>query len=185
MSKDAQQPEYLILGEVLRPHGVRGEVRMRILTAYPERLASIETVFLGEDPMQPRATAYKLEQVRMHQNYGLLKLAGIDDRNQAERLRALYVMTTLDQAVPLEEDEFYLYELIGMTVKTEDGQTLGTLREVLETGANDVYIIDSPHYGEVLIPVLDDIILKTDNDQGVLTVRLPQGLLPDSPAEDA
>ncbi len=181
---DSSPPEYLILGEILRPHGVRGELRMRILTSYPEHLSELETVYLGRDPQKANAAEYSVEHIRMHQAYGLLKLKGIDDRDQADRLRTLYVMAALEDAVPLEDDEFYLYELIGMTVQTDDGKTLGTISEVLETGANEVYIVDSPQYGEVLIPVTDETILKTDTDAGVITVKLPEGLLPHS-SQDA
>jgi 16S rRNA processing protein RimM len=184
MPSKSETPEYLILGEILRPHGIRGELRMRILTAYPEHLSELETVYLGRDPYKSTATAYTVEHIRMHQAYALLKFKGIDDRDQADRLRTLYVMTTLEDAVPLEDDEFYLYQLIGMTVKTDNGATLGTLTEVLETGANEVYIVDSPQYGEVLIPVLDETILKIDPDTNLVIVKLPEGLLPRS-SEDA
>jgi 16S rRNA processing protein RimM len=181
---DSATPEYLILGEILRPHGIRGELRMRILTAYPEHLSELENVYLGRDPMKANAVSYSVEHIRMHQAYGLLKLKGIDDRDQADRLRTLYVMANLEDAIPLEDDEIYLYELIGMTVKTDDGKTLGTISEVMETGANEVYIIDSPQYGEILIPVTDETLLKIDSDTDIVTVKLPEGLLPHS-SEDA
>jgi 16S rRNA processing protein RimM len=181
---DSPSPQYLILGEVLRPHGVRGEVRVRLMTAYPERLSAIETLYLGRDPMQATAAAYRMEAIRIHQGVALLKLKGIDDRDQAERLRKLYIMASLDNAVPLEDDEFYFYELIGMTVQTDNGKTLGTISEILETGANEVYIVDSPQFGEVLIPVIDDVVLKIDPDAGLIVVKLPEGLLPGT-AEDA
>jgi 16S rRNA processing protein RimM len=173
----ADAPQYLILGEVLRPHGVRGELRIRILTDYPERIVAGKTIYLGED-IEGKATPYQVEHLRTNKEFGLLKLRGIDDRDQADLLRQLLVLTELDDAVPLDEGEFYLYEMIGLDVQTEDGESLGTLVEVLETGANDVYIINSPRYGEVLIPAIEQTILKTDIDAGVMTVRLPEGLLP-------
>jgi len=176
--RDSATPEYLILGEVLRPHGIRGELRVRILTAHPDHLSELETVYLGRDPMKSTATVYRVEHIRMHQAYALLKLKGIDDRDQADRLRTLYVMAALEDAVPLEDDEFYLYQLIGMAVETVDGEKLGTVAEVLETGANEVYIIDSPKYGELLVPVLDDVVLKIDTDASLIIVKLPDGLLP-------
>jgi 16S rRNA processing protein RimM len=173
----ADTPQYLILGEVLRPHGVRGELRIRILTDYPERIVAGKTIYLAED-IDSKATPYQVEHLRTNKEFGLLKLRGIDNRDQAELMRELLVLTDIDDAVPLDEGEFYLYELIGLDVQTEDGESLGTLIEVLETGANDVYIVDSPRYGEVLIPAIDEAILKTDIDAGVMTVRLPEGLLP-------
>lgn len=171
------QPKHLILGEILRPHGVRGELRVRLLTDYPERISKLDSVYLGTDP-NGKVTRYSLESMRMNQAYGLLKLKGVDDRGAADRLRQLYVMVELGSAIPLEEGEFYLYQLIGLEVRDEAGETLGTLTEVLETRANDVYVVKSPRYGEILIPVLNETILKTDIAAKVITVRLPDGLLP-------
>lgn len=171
-------PKYLLLGEVLRPHGVRGEVRMRILTDHPERITELEAVYIGKSVEDSKVTTYTVEHMRGHQEYGLLKLKGIDDRDAADRLRGLFVMVDIANAVPLEEGEFYLYQLIGLRVETHDGQTLGTLTDVLETGANDVYVVQSPTRGEVLIPVLESIIVKTDIASGVVTVHLPDDFFP-------
>lgn len=171
-------PKYLLLGEVLRPHGIRGELRVRLLTDHPERINQLEQVFLGSGVDADDAQPFSVQHMRRNQEYGLLKLKGIDDRNAADLLRGLFVMVDFENAVPLEEGEFYLFQLIGLTVQLEDGSTLGTLVEVLETSANDVYIVDSPTYGEVLVPVTDETIINTDIDAGVVTVRLPEGLLP-------
>lgn len=174
-----ETPKYLAIGEILRPHGIRGELRLRILTDYPERIAHLETVYLGESASSSKLTPFQVQGNRMNSGYGLLKLRGIEDRDAADRLRGLFVLVDIDHAVPLEEGEFYLYQLIGIRVLLDDGQELGTLTEVLETGANDVYIVASPGYGEVLIPAIPDTILSTDIDGGMMTVRLPEGLLPD------
>lgn len=178
MSRDAERPAYLLLGEVLRPHGIRGELRIRLLTDYPERINDLEVVYLGEDVDDRAAVPYHVEHLRLHQGFGLLQLHEIRDRNLAERMRQLYVMVAIDDAVPLEEGEFYLYELIGLEVRTDEGEVLGTLVEVIETGANDVYVVEGDRYGEILIPVLDSTILRTDIEQGTVIVRLPEGLLP-------
>lgn len=171
------QPKHLILGEILRPHGIRGELRVRLLTDFPERIQQLERVYLGKDP-EGKVTPYHVEAMRRHQEYGLLKLKGVDDRDAADRLRQLLVMIDLAHAVPLEADEFYLYQLIGLEVRAETGESLGTLTEVLETRANDVYVVTSPRYGEVLIPVLPNTIIKTDIAAKQVIVRLPDGLLP-------
>jgi 16S rRNA processing protein RimM len=106
-------------------------------------------------------------------------LTDIDDRSDADMLRGLMVMVKLEDAVPLEDDEIYLYQLIGMTVITDAGETIGELTDVLETGANDVYIVKSSTYGEVLIPVTDETILETNVDGRTIIVALPEGLLPE------
>lgn len=180
-----EKPPFLLVGEVLRPHGVRGELRLRILTDYPERIGKLKTVYLGQPEKPERARPYRVEGMRMNGEYGLLKLHDIDDRDAGDRLREQYVMVSAEDAVPLDEGEFYLYELIGLNVQMETGEALGTLIEVLETGgANDVYLVRGDRYGEVLIPVLNETILKTDVDAGIITVRLPEGLLQPSADDD-
>jgi 16S rRNA processing protein RimM len=180
------QPAYLVLGEILRPHGVRGELRVRLMTEYPERIAKLKTVYLADRPEPTKPpTPYAVKGMRMNSGYGLLRLDGIDERNAADRLRGLLLLVDMENAVPLEEGEFYLYQMIGLTVQTVEGETLGKLEEVLETGANDVYIIDSPRYGEVLIPATEETIVKTDVDAGIMTVKLPEGLLINPPPDDA
>ena len=178
MSKSLS-PQYLLLGEILRPHGIRGELRMRVMTDYPEHITTRELVYLGDDPNANTAKQYQVQHMRMHKGYALLKLKDIDDRNHAELLRNLLVMVHIDDAVPLEDDEVYLYQLIGVTVRTDTGEVLGEISDVLETGANDVYIVQGQTYGEILIPVTDETIIATDIDDGVVIVSLPDGLLPD------
>ena len=179
------KPGYLLIGEILRPHGIRGELRMRVLTDYPERIEGLGHVYLGTGPESHKITRHPVEHMRMHKEYGLLKLADVADRSQADFMRGLYVMIPLEQAIPLKDDEIYLFQLIGMQVQTEDNRLLGEITDVIETGANDVYIIDSPDYGEVLIPITEETLLDTDPDSGVVTVRLPDGLLPGLQVSDS
>lgn len=172
-------PQYLMLGKVLRPHGVRGELRLSILTDYPERVNDLETVYIGKDIDDDRAKPYTVSNARLHQKYILLTLDEVQGRDAAERYRDLFVMVTLEDAVPLDEGEFYLFEVVGCDVKTDDGKTLGKIRDVLETGANDVYVIDTDEYGDVLLPVIEDTIIEHDIENGVVHVKLLDGLLPD------
>lgn len=173
-------PRYLLLGEILRPHGIRGELRVRILTDYPERIPELRHIYIGSSPDAADARRFEVEHMRMHKEYGLLKLTEIHDRDAADLLRQRYVMVRLEDAIPLEDGEFYLYQLIGVMVQTADGTELGKITDVLETGANDVYIVDSPSYGEVLIPVTTETIISTDIDARLIIVDLPAGLLPQS-----
>lgn len=173
-----QTPKYLLLGEVLRPHGVRGELRVRLLTDYPERISKLQSIYLGRNPdNESGIKRYGVEHMRMHQEYGLLKLVGVDDRDQADLLREQYVMVAFKDAVPLEEGEVYLFQIIGMQAVDEEGQDIGIITEILETGANDVYIIHSPRYGEVLFPAISENIIKIDSQSRIVTLRIPEGLL--------
>lgn len=174
-----KQPHYLLIGEILRPHGVQGEVRVRLLTDYPERLKSLKTVFLGTDPTRKEATRATLNSVRgIQDGYALMRLNDMRDRDEADTLRGLSVMIALADAVPLDDDEYYSYQLIGMTVETEAEGTIGTVSDVMETGANDVLVVESDYYGQVLLPAHDGTLVNIDFERGVILMQLPQGLLP-------
>ncbi len=178
MPRDTRKhPEYLILGEILRPHGVRGELRMRIVTDYPERLHELKKLYLGKSTSDKNLETVRLKSVRFHKDYALLTLNGISDRNQADTLRGKMVMIGIEDAVPLEDGEYYLFELIGLRV-VADGEEIGEITEVLQTGANDVYIVDGSRYGELLIPAHDETIINLDFDTETVTMTLPEGLLP-------
>lgn len=167
------EPRFLVIGEVLKPHGVRGEVRVMPHTELPERFTWLERVFLGEDAPRPVG----VEAVRFHKTWVLLKLAGCDDRDAAEQLRGTLILIPEDEAIPLDEDEYFLYELEGLQVVTDEGEELGVLREVIETKANNVFVVDGPR-GEVLLPDTDEVIQQIDFENGRITVHLLPGLLP-------
>src|SRR3990172_2135251 len=153
------QPPFLLLGRVLRPHGVRGELRVEVLTAYPERIGPGTVVYAGTDPANAAGAAeYEVVSARSHLQYLILRVAGVEDREGADLLRERYLMVPLEEAVPLEEDEFYLFQVIGLAVSTVEHESLGRVVDVLETGANDVYVVQGPR-GEILLPAIDDCIV--------------------------
>jgi 16S rRNA processing protein RimM len=161
----------LVIGEIIKPHGVRGEVRVLPSTDLPERFSWLKTVYIGRAEPRPAG----VEAVRSHQHWVLLKLAGIDNRDQAESLRGEWLQVPIDEAIPLEEDEYFLYQLVGLAVYDETGQQLGELVDVLETGANNVFVIRSPE-GELLLPDIDEVIREIDLESGRVIVRLLPGL---------
>ncbi|MCS7179492.1 MAG: ribosome maturation factor RimM [Anaerolineae bacterium] len=163
----------MTVGRILRPHGVRGEVRMEILTGYPERLSLHRVFYLG-----PQAQPYPVESIRFHQGAALIKLAGCDNRNAAETLRGLLVQIPLEDAVPLEEGEYYYFQVVGLEVFTEAGECLGRVMEVIETGANDVYVVQGPR-GEVLIPAVEDVVRELDLTARRMVIFPMPGLLED------
>lgn len=165
------EPRFLAVGRVLRPHGVRGELRVEIMTDHPERLSFHPVLYLG-----PEHTPYDLEGVRFHKGAALIKLTGCDDRNAAEALRNQLVQIPFEDAVPLEEGEFYEFQIMGAEVITETGETLGRVVEVIETGANDVYVVQGPR-GELLIPVIEDVVQELDLENQRMVVTLLPGLL--------
>ena len=174
---ERRTPQYLILGKISRPHGVRGEVRMRIVTDYPEQLHDLKKVYIGTSPDDDDIEAIELSKVRFHQDYALLTFKGVNNRDDVDKFRQKAVMIHIDNAIPLEDGEYYLFQLIGLTV-VADEQEIGIVKEVIETGANDVYVVDGDRYGEVLIPAHEETIIKIDFDTEIITMSLPEGLLP-------
>ncbi|MEO0560936.1 MAG: ribosome maturation factor RimM [Chloroflexota bacterium] len=174
-------PKYLLLGQVTRPHGVRGELRIRILTDYPERIGKLQRVFTSRKADDKQPKPYVIEGMRMNKGHGLLRLEDINDRDTADRLRQHFILVSVEDAVPLGDDEFYLYQVLGMQIETGDGLKLGTIKDIIETGANDVYVVDSPTYGEVLFPITPETLIEHDIDNGVVYVNLIDGILPEAP----
>lgn len=168
------EPLYLVVGKVLRPHGIRGELRMDIMTDYPERLVPGRMVYLGEEHRP-----FEIEAVRKHQGLLLLKLKQCNDRTMAESFYNAFVYVRLTDAVPLEEGEYYHFQLIGMRVETESGEYLGEITEVLDAqGANDVYVVQGPR-GEILIPGIQDVVRVLDVAARRMVIVPVPGLLGD------
>jgi 16S rRNA processing protein RimM len=168
------EPRFLLIGEVSKPHGVRGEVRVRPHTELPERFTWLEFVYLGQ--ANPRRVG--VESARIAGSSILLKLSGYDDRNAAETLRGEWLQVPEEEGIGLAEGEYYLYQLEGVNVVTEDGQPLGRIVSIIETGANNVFVVAGPR-GEILLPDTTEVVRELDLDQGLMTVRLIPGLLPE------
>lgn len=170
---DETEPRFLLIGEVVKPHGVRGEVRVRVHTEEAERFAWLETVYVGEHALQPMA----VEGARLHKGGVLLKLAGCDDRDAAERLRGAWLQIPETEALPLAENEYYLHELEGLQVFSETGDRLGELVDVIETKANNVFVVHDETGGELLLPDIAQVVREIDFENGRITVHLLPGLL--------
>lgn len=169
---DHTEPRFLVIGQVAKPHGVRGDVRVVLHTDLPERYTWLEEIYIGEQDPQPVPVEY----ARFHKNWVLLKLVGFDDRNAVESLRGQLLQVREDQAIPLEEGEYFLFQLIGMSVISEDGDLLGELVRVIETGANNVFVVQGPQ-GEILIPDTAEVVRDIDFDKCQISVHLLPGLL--------
>lgn len=173
-SQNTLEPRFLLIGAIRKPHGVRGEVRVTPLTDVPERFTWLETAYLGT-PQQ--AQPITIESARLHQDIVLLKIEGYDDRTAVENLRGQYILIDEADAIPLEEGEYYLHQLLGLTVITDNDEPLGELTDVIETPANNVFQVTGDK-GEILLPDIPDVILDIDFDAGRMTVALLPGLLP-------
>jgi len=165
------EPRFLIVGQVRAPHGVRGELRVQVLTDFPERFRQGAEIWIGPEPRR-----YTIQNARFYKGDVVIKLVGLDDRNAVEMLRGAEISVPTEQAMPLPADTFYVHQIVGLQVWTDAGQRLGVVSEVLSLPANDVYVVDTAE-GEVWLPAIADVILGIDLEQGRMTVHLIPGLL--------
>ena len=164
----------LQVGVISSTHGVRGEVKVFPTTDDVTRFRQLKKVYLDTGrEMLP----LEIQNVKFFKQFAILKFKGIDNINDIEKYRGKSLMIDREDAVDIEEDEYFIAEMIGMKVCTEDGSEFGTLKDVMETGANDVYIIDSLEHGEVLIPAIRECILDVDMDEERMTIHLMEGLV--------
>jgi 16S rRNA processing protein RimM len=174
---ESQPPRgYVAVGQIVGPHGIRGEVKVEPMTDFAERFRKGARVFLGRSTDASDAVPTEIAAARPHQGRWLVQFPEIKDRTAAERLRDQYVLIPEADIMPLGEHENYAHDLIGLDVETNDGVTLGRLVEVLFTPANDVYILRGPR-GEILIPATRDVVQNVDLASRRMTVALPEGLL--------
>ncbi|HEY3345363.1 MAG TPA: ribosome maturation factor RimM [Anaerolineaceae bacterium] len=159
-------PGFLIVGRLMRPHGVTGELRMEVLTDFPERLRAGQTVYLG-----PEHQPFTMTGVRSSDKALLIRLEGILDRDQAALLRGNEVSIQGNSLPELPDGEYYYHQLIGLQVIDESGAVLGVLEQILETGANDVYVVKPEDGPEVLLPAIESVILSVDLQNRRMTVR--------------
>lgn len=162
------------IGKILNAHGVRGELKVEPLTDNPERYKILEQVYLED--RKKNYTLYDVEFVRFHKGNVLVKLAGIDDMDAAKLVKNQHLAINKSDRMPLEEGAYYIDDLIGLQV-FEDDRPIGVLKDVLQPGANDVYVLDSSIYPDLYIPALKSVILSVDLENKRMDVKLPKGLV--------
>ena len=154
---DDAPPERLMIGIIGAPHGTAGAMRIRIISDFPERLATLSHVSIGDDPQRRRVRS-----LRGASPSAILEVRGISSREEAALYRGMPVYMDIRDAKPLDEGEYYWHQLIDMTVVTAEGEPLGVLTSILQTGANDVYVVTQPDGTELLLPAIEDVVLSID-----------------------
>ena len=163
----------LQVGAILDTHGLRGEVKVFPTTDDPGRYDYLEDVIL-EDKSGKQITLV-VEKVRYFKNLVIVKFKDLDNINDVEQYKKCNLYVTRENAVELEADEYFVADLIGLMAKTDEGEELGQIKDVLTTGANDVYVIDTKE-GELLVPAIHDCVQEVDLEAGVMTLHLLPGL---------
>ena len=163
-------------GVITSTHGIRGEVKVFPTTDDAQYFRELKKVYLDTGKEQ---IPLEIEHVKFFKQFAILKFKGIDNINDIEKYKGKSLMIDREDASPLGEDEYYIGDMIGMDVYTDDpAEHFGVLRDVLETGANDVYIIDSDRHGEVFVPAIRQCILRVDTEKNEMHIHLMEGLLP-------
>jgi len=169
MGKEPAPPESLIVGHILAPWGIHGEVKVEVVTDFPERFASGKVVYLNGYPLE-------IEKCRPHKQHLLVKLATVDSVEAAEKLRGQDLTIPSTELYCLPDGQYYAFQLIGLKVVTTEGETLGRITDIMSTASNDVYIVEGKR-GDILIPSIEDVVKSIDLEKGKIVIEAIEGLL--------
>jgi 16S rRNA processing protein RimM len=171
-SSPKDEPVFIVIGKFRRPHGIRGEIVMTVLTDFPELISPGKKVFVGEQHYP-----YLVKTTRWHGADLLVSLEELPDRTAVEIFRNIMVYMKAEDIPDLPEGDYYIHQLVGLEVITDQDQILGTIKEIIITGANDVYLIESAQGEEILIPAIDQVVLDINQEEGKVLVHIIPGLL--------
>jgi 16S rRNA processing protein RimM len=163
------ESDFITIGQVLAPWGIRGKIKVSILTDFPERFDPGETIYIDGKSMT-------IESTEWHKGNALVKVGGIETLDAAEELTGRYVEISPTQSRPLPEGEYYHYQIVGLRVVTTEGKELGTVTGILTSTANDIYVVKGKE-GEILIPAMADVVRSIDLDKMVMVIEAIPGLL--------
>jgi 16S rRNA processing protein RimM len=168
---EAPPADLIVIGRIARPWGLYGDLKVIVQSDVPERFADLTRVFLDGRP-------YRVRRSKHEGPFARLALAGITSREAADDLRGQFVEIPQSETAPLPEGQFYHFQIIGLRALTEAGEEIGTVSDVIPTGANDVYLVQGPK-GEILVPAIEDVVRSIDLDAGTLTVAPIEGMFPE------
>lgn len=166
--------ERLQVGVIASTHGVRGEVKVFPTTDDVKRFRRLKEVLLDTGKEQ---LSLEIEGVKFFKQFAILKFKGIDNINDIEKYKGKSLFVTRENAVKLKKDEYFIADLIGLKILDEDGNDIGVLNDVMETGANDVYVIAMHDGRELLLPAIKQCVLQVDTENGFVKIHILEGLL--------
>lgn len=166
--------DFFQVGIITATHGLKGEVKVFPTTDDVKRFKRLREVIL--DTGKERI-GLEVESVKFFKQFAIVKFKGIDDISAVEKYRKASILVTRENAVRLRKDEYFIADLMGLKVRDESDSEIGVLRDVMETGANDVYVIDTDEHGEVLVPAIRECILDVDIENQKMKIHLMDGLI--------
>jgi 16S rRNA processing protein RimM len=169
--------EFFNVGKIVNTHGIKGELKVLATSDFAEMRLKKGATITAFSPDGAERQTLEIQSVRIHKNMFLLMFEGIQNMNDAERLKQWTVKIERNQLHRLPDGEYYFHEIIGCKVVTEDDESLGEIITVLTPGANHVWVVQMPNKKEILLPVIDDVILNVDIAEKLVTVRLMEGLI--------
>lgn len=167
--------DYIVVGKILNTHGRDGAVRVLPLTDYPQRFKVKSRVYVS---LKGSRKLMSIEGYFPHQKYVIIKFEEIPDMNTAEKIKGGILEITRDELFPLPENTYYIFDIIGLTVSDKKRGSLGTITEVLQTGANDVYVVGTGAR-PLLVPAIKQVVKEIDLPGRLMLVDLPDGLADD------
>jgi len=162
-----------LIGYVLKPQGLKGEIKVNPVSPDPERFKSLNKVYLKNDTIQ----AYLVEKVRISNKFVFLKFREVNSRDEAELLRDCEILIDPDERIRLSADEYFIHDLFGCQVFTQQGDLLGTLVDVWQSSSNDVYVVKNQIGEEILVPAIKDIIKNVDLETKKIIIQLIEGMV--------
>lgn len=165
--------EYLSIGQIINIHGFRGEVKVYPLTDDMSRFNKLKEVYVEENE---QLVKYEVERLKFLSNTVAMKLKGIDTEEAANRLRNFYMKVDRKSAIKLPKDSYFICDLIDLEVYDGKGSLLGTIRDILQTGSNDVYVVQNGEK-DILVPALKEVVKVIDLKNKKIVVELPEGLI--------
>ena len=166
--------DFFRVGVIANTHGIRGEVKIFPTTDDVKRFDYLKEAYIDAGKEKIKV---EVSNVRYFKNLVIVKFKDIDNINDIEMYKKRELWIPREEAQELEEDEYYIADLIGMDVVLEDGSKFGTLKDVMETGANDVYVVEDAKGEEILLPAIRECILDVDVEKNVMTIHLMKGLI--------
>lgn len=163
--------DLIVVGEITRPHGVRGAVRILPVTDFPDRLLRRRRVVVAH---AGQARPFRVEQAAAAGRFVVMKFAGIETPEAARTLRGFQVCVPREEVPPPPPGQFYVFQVVGLRCRTPEGRTVGTVAEVIRTGSNDVYVVRAPDGRETLLPAIEGVIESVDPTAGEIVARPPE-----------